>query len=429
MKALTKISIGFLALAAVALWFTSCSSEDVASGTNQGKMSSLTLTINTGKSMGSRATDWTDDPAGADKTTTENKINRAAIGIFSSAGTVKTIVELTPGATSTTGTNTNSLTQDNANKATAKIVTSSLVNGDEVLVAINAPTGTFTGCQNKTAFMAKTETAAKALAKSTDTQVADNIPMFGSASLDAVSGSSSSSNFTASVSVIHMIAKVSLTELKVDFKEGSAYADAVFTPKAVFLINVPNSLKFDNDNAWTSAGYEHGWGTFGTDNAYDADTENSSTAATFTSTSPTFKKYLTTPALTGKTLKGVAGGSDDTYDKNVYFYTMPNGQTDGNATKLVIAGLFTSAKAGITDKVVYYPLFLNATVNNAGTGYDPADSGSDAKKVYPNKNYDCKVVIRTIGAGSPNTDLTPQAASITITVKDFDTATQTTEFN
>ena len=48
MKALTKISIGFLALAAAALWFTSCSSEDVASGTNQGKMSSFTLTINTG---------------------------------------------------------------------------------------------------------------------------------------------------------------------------------------------------------------------------------------------------------------------------------------------------------------------------------------------------------------------------------------------
>lgn len=70
MKALTKIRIGFLALVAVAVWFTSCSSEDVASGTNQGKMSSLTLSINTGKSMGSRATDWTTDPAGD-----ENKIN------------------------------------------------------------------------------------------------------------------------------------------------------------------------------------------------------------------------------------------------------------------------------------------------------------------------------------------------------------------
>lgn len=422
MKALTKISIGFLALAAAALWFTSCSSEDVTSGTNQGKMSSLTLTINTGKSMGSRATDWNTNP-GADKTNTENKINRAAIGIFSSAGKVKTIVELTPGTTGT-----NSLTQADANNATAKIVTSSLVASDQVLVAINAPSGRFTGCQDKDAFMKKTETAAEALANSTDVQVATNIPMFGSATL-----SGDGSNFKTSVTVIHMIAKVSLTELKVDFKAGSAYADAQFTPKAVFLINVPKSFQFDNtadaqgdyNNAWLSAGYEHGWGSFATN--YDANTANTDAATTYAGS--TFAKYLTTSELTGKTLEGVAGGSDDTYDKNVYFYTMPNGQDGDNATKLVIAGLFTSAKAGITNKVVYYPLFLNATINNTGTGYDPAFSKSEAKKVYPNKNYDCKVVIRTIGAGSPNTDLTPQAASITITVKDFDSATQHTEFN
>lgn len=418
MKALTKISIGFLALVAVALWFTSCSSEDVASGTNQGKMSSLTLTINTGKSMGSRATDWTTDPAGADKTNTENKINRVAIGIFSNTGNVKTIVELT---SATTG--TNSLTQT-ANNATAKIVTSSLVASDQVLVAINAPTGTFTGCQNKTAFMGKTETAAEALANSADdAQVANNIPMFGSATL-----SGAGSSFNASVSVIHMIAKVSLTSLKVDFKAGSAYADAQFTPKAVFLINVPNSLQFDNDNAWTSAGYEHGWGTFATDFTYDATTANSSAASTFTGS--TFAKYLTTPVLTGKTLKGVAGGSDDTYDKQVYFYTMPNGQVDDDkATKLVIAGQFKAKTSGV-DKVVYYPLFLNAKVNSTGTGYDPAVSGgSVAKKVYPNKNYNCKVVIRNIGADSPNTNLDPKTATISISVTDFVTADQTTEFN
>ena len=420
MKALTKISIGFLALAAAALWFTSCSSEDVASGTNQGKMSSLTLTINTGKSMGSRATDWTTDPAGSDKTTTENKINRVAIGIFSNAGAVKTIVELTPGTAGT-----NSLTQADANNATAKIVTSSLVANDEVLVAINAPSGRFTGCQSKSDFMAKTETAAEALAKSTDAQVADNIPMFGSASLTG-----SNSSFTASVSVIHMIAKVSLTSLKVDFKAGSAYADAEFTPKAVFLINVPNSFQFDNTTdtngdlkAWLSAGYEHGWGTFATN--YDANTENSSASATFTGS--TFAKYLTTTELTGKTLKGVAGGSDDTYDKQVYFYTMPNGKADNNATKLVIAGLFKAT--GVPEKVVYYPLFLNATVNSTGTGYDPAVSGSVAKKVYPNKNYNCTVVIRNIGADSPNTNLDPQTATISISVTDFVPANQTTEFN
>lgn len=420
MKALTKISIGFLALVAVALWFTSCSSEDVASGTNQGKMSSLTLTINTGKSMGSRATDWTTDPAGSDKKDTENKINRVAIGIFSNTGNVKTIVELTPGTAGT-----NSLTQADANNARAKIVTSSLVGNDEVLVAINAPSGKFTGCQSKSDFMAKTETAAEALANSTDAQVETNIPMFGSASLTG-----SGSSFTATVSVIHMIAKVSLTELKVDFKAGSAYADAQFTPKAVFLINVPNSFQFDNttdaqgdyNKAWLSAGYEHGWGTFATN--YDPATPNTDAATTFTGS--TFAKYLTTTELTGKTLSGVAGGSDATYDKNVYFYTMPNGQDGDNATKLVIAGQF---KATGVDKVVYYPLFLNATVNSAGTGYDPAVSGSDAKKVYPNKNYDCKVVIRNIGADSPNTNLDPQTATISITVKDFVSATQHTEFN
>ncbi len=411
MKALTKISIGFLALVAVALWFTSCSSEDVASGTNQGKMSSLTLTINTGKSMGSRATDWTTDP-GADKMTTENKINRVAIGIFSHSGAVKTIVELTP---STTG--TNSFSQTDANNAKATIVTSSLVASDQVLVAINAPTGTFTGCQNKTAFMGKTETAAEALANSADdAQVANNIPMFGSATL-----SGAGSSFNASVSVIHMIAKVSLTSLKVDFKAGSAYADAQFTPKAVFLINVPNSLQFDNDNAWTSAGYEHGWGTFATDFTYDATTANSSAASTFTGS--TFAKYLTTSELKDKTLKG----EDASYDKSVYFYTMPNEQDGDKATKLVIAGKFKAT--GVPEKVVYYPLFLNAKVNSIGTGYDPAIVGSVAKKVYPNKNYNCKVVIRNIGADSPNTNLDPKTATISISVTDFVPADQTTEFN
>ena len=58
MKALTKISIGFLSLAAVALSFTSCSSEDVASGTNQGGKSLLTLSINTGNVNNTRANDW-----------------------------------------------------------------------------------------------------------------------------------------------------------------------------------------------------------------------------------------------------------------------------------------------------------------------------------------------------------------------------------
>lgn len=77
MKALTKISLGFLSLAAVALWFTSCSSEDVASGTNQGRKSLLTLSINTGNVNNTRANDWIGSAP-----TDESKIQSMTVGIL-----------------------------------------------------------------------------------------------------------------------------------------------------------------------------------------------------------------------------------------------------------------------------------------------------------------------------------------------------------
>lgn len=96
MKALTKFSLGFLSLAAVALWFTSCSSEDVAQngGSQSDKESLLTLTINTGKIMGSRTTDWSSDPAGTDASQNESKISEITIGIFDgTTKNVKAIIE------------------------------------------------------------------------------------------------------------------------------------------------------------------------------------------------------------------------------------------------------------------------------------------------------------------------------------------------
>ena len=88
MKALTKISIGFLALAAAALWFTSCSSEDVASGTNQGNQESiLLLSFKTGN-MGTRSN--------TNLTADEKNINDMTIGIYSSDGNrLRTVQKLT----------------------------------------------------------------------------------------------------------------------------------------------------------------------------------------------------------------------------------------------------------------------------------------------------------------------------------------------
>lgn len=400
MKALTKIGIGFLSLAAVALWFTSCSSEDVASGTNQGKMSSLTLSINTGKSMGSRATAWTTDPAGSDKTLTENKINRLTVGIFTSDGsTVKTIVELTPGQS-----NGNTLSTDGT---TAKIVTSSLAANDKVLVAVNAPTGKFASVANTTAFNAVEEDAKDALTdgSSEATEIATNVPMFGENTL-----SGSGSAFSANVSVQHQLAKITLDSLKVAFDANGPYKEAEFTPTEFFLVNVPEKLAFSSD-AWVNgASHLHGM---------SSTTYSSLTAAHKWGT---YKEYLSSAATGSTALKGTSAK----YASAAYFYVTPSDDdTADGKMKLIIAGTFktNSSDGGTT---VFYPVAINATYDAAGNA--TAADGGTLFQVSPNKNYKCTVVIKTKGTTDPTKNLDPQTATVNVTVTDFVEASQTTTF-
>lgn len=402
MKALTKISNGFLSLVAVALWFTSCSSEDVASGTNQGKMSSLTLSINTGKSMGSRATAWTTDPAGPDKTQTENKINRLTVGIFSSDGsTVKTIVELTPGQS-----NGNTLSADGT---TATIVTSSLAANDKVLVAVNAPTGKFASVANTTAFYAVEEDAKDALTdgSSEATEIATNVPMFGENTL-----SGSGSAFTTAVSVNHQLAKITLDDLEVAFDPIGPYKEAEFTPTEFFLVNVPEKLAFSS-NAWVNgASHLHGM---------SSTTYSSLTAAPKWGT---YKEYLSSAATGSTALKGTSAK----YASAAYFYVTPSDDdTADGKMKLIIAGTFktNSSDGGTT---VFYPVAINANYAADGTPSAATNGGAEVFKVYPNKNYKCKVVIKTIGTTDPTKNLDPQTATVTVTVTDFVEASQTTTF-
>ena len=426
MKALTKISIGFLALAAAALWFTSCSSEDVASGTNQGKMSSLTLTINTGKSMGSRATDWTTtDPAG-----NENDINRITVGIFSSDGTIlRTIVELG------SGDGTNNTFKSETNGATTKIVTNSLADGDLVKVAVNAPQGHFVGIKTADEFMHKSEEAKYALTNSTDlTKEAcnNNVPMYGEGKLTPkTSGDNSAFKVSGDkVTVKHMLAKVSLESLGVDFKAGSAYANAEFTPVAAFLINVPDKMDFTTD-VWNSgAALLHGWSAYDTSDATNC-TFNYATGNA--SGSGLYAQYLTTENLTSATpLSGTA-----TSTAKAWFYTLPNANVDDGATntsntKLVIAGKFIENKSATspTAEMVYYSLPINATYDTSSHNYvKPSAGAGSAFQVCPNQYYKCSVVIRTKGSSSPNTNLTPQEAEIKVEVTDFVPVTQSAEFN
>ena len=433
MKALTKISIGFLSLAAVALGFTSCSSEDVASGTNQGKMSSLTLTINTGKSMGSRATDWTTaGPAGND----ENQINRITVGIFSSDGnTLRTIVELG------SGDGTKNTFKSETNGASTTIVTNSLTDGDLIKVAVNAPKNHFVGIKKASDFQAKSEDASVALlTKADDSQETtkeacnNNVPMYGEGTLTP-KNTGDNSVFKVSgdkVTVKHMLAKVTLESLGVDFKAGSAYANAEFTPVAAFLINVPDKMDFTT-NVWNSgASLLHGWSAYDTSDATNC-TFNYATGNT--SGSGLYAQYLTTENLTSATaLSGTASSGTATSTAKAWFYTLPNEKVDDGATntsntKLVIAGKFKE-NTGSAAEMVYYSLPINATYDASTHKYvKPAAGDGSAFQVCPNQNYKCSVIIRTKGSSNPNINLTPQEAEIKVEVTDFVDVTQNAEFN
>ena len=422
MKALTKISIGFLALAAVALWFTSCSSEDVAQngGSQSDKESLLTLTINTGKIMGSRTTDWTTDPAGAN----ESKISEITIGIFDGATkNVKAIIEPTKIADDATPGDNQFTYSTTGQKITAKVIAKALSANDDVLVAVNHK-GKFASVSDENSFNAVTESLSEALGTGTS-QDNTNIPMYGTGKL--VAGSGSTNSFTAGdIAVKRLLAKISLDKLSVDFS--GIYEKAEFTPICCFLINVPEKLKFaDGKDSWDMSStlkFYSGWAKY--DGTFDYSTKNDDIGA-----GVEFNEFLTTGNLPGTTtaLKGAKNSGTEAYGSKVYFYTMPNGNDKASTknTKLVIAGKF-KANSTATEQMVYYPVPLNVKIAENGAESDVA-TGEDRYKVYPNKNYICDVTIKTIGVANPNLNLDPQDATITIKVEDWAPVSQSTIFD
>lgn len=423
MKALTKISIGFLALAAVALWFTSCSSEDVAQngGSQSDKESLLTLTINTGKIMGSRTTDWTSDPAGADASQTESKISEITIGIFDgTTKNVKAIIEPTKGTDNTTPGNGQFTYSTTDKKITAKVIAKALSADDDVLVAVNHA-GKFGSVSDENSFNAVTESLSEALGTGTS-QDNTNIPMYGTGKL--VAGTSTNSFTAGDIAVKRLLAKITLDNLSVDFK--GIYADAEFKPTCCFLINVPEKLKFaDGKNSWDmSDAFNSGWAS------YDSSTGSFTYTTANSDIVGTFKEFLTTKDLSATALKGAESSGTAAYSGKVYFYTMPNGNDKASTnknTKLVIAGKF-KANSSATEQMVYYPVPLNVNIA-AGGAETPGVTGEDKYKVYPNKNYICSVTIKTIGVADPNLNLDPQDATITIKVEDWTGVSQSTIFD
>lgn len=394
--------ISALIMAAMTAGFASCSSSDEPSSVSDNTPKELTLTIMSTKPVTKAA--LTTIPTDAEKT-----INRITIGIFSQDGnTVRTIQEFSDGTASSADetAGTNKFYNPTNGSATVKVVTTQLDPNDQVLVAINAPAGKFNGILNAQNFKDVTINAETAIAtdasNSTSQNIAQpqNIPMFG----EVTSLSGAGNSYSAHVDVYHLTAKITLSSLKVAFDTSGPYADASFTPTEIFLYSVPDGLKFNYSSPYLTSPTTY----------YTGETGATGTL--------TFKGFLSSESLSASALNN----SSPNFGTPYYFYTTPNNDVNANKTKLVIKGQFqkNSTDQGTT---VYYPVSLNHKVEaNGSTG--AANSSLNEYQVYPNKDYQCSVTIKTIGSSGPSVDIDPTTATIDITVKDWDVVNQTTVF-
>ena len=399
MKALTKISIGFLALAAAALWFTSCSSEDVAQnggGLNEKDQRVLLLSVNTGN-LGTRST--------TALTPDEKQINDMTVGIYDKSGNYRVVAKLVSNTDDKEASgSTEGHFKTNTSGVNVKVVTSTLQKDDQVLVAVNRGTAAFTSNPNSpTKFSEETMDAITALqfkASSTDID-ATKFPKFGTATLPT----GSNSTFTANVNVKNLVSKVTLEDLSVSFT--GPYASATFTPEEIFLLNVPDKLAFSATGQASTSTYLNGT---------NIDKTGGNTG--------TKTDVLATATTSATPLSSVSGGTAS-YTAKPILYTIPNSNTSSNKTILVIAGKFKK-DGSATEETVYYPLALNEDYST-----DPAGAAADGgtkSQTLAGKNYKCKVVIKTIGASNPWVTTGPQTAVLTVSVDEWVDATQTTTF-
>ena len=400
MNALTKISIGFLALVAVALWFTSCSSEDVASETNQGNQESiLLLSFNTGK-MGTRAT--TTNP-----TADEKNIDDMTIGIYSSDGQkLRTVQSLTKAnSESEAPAGSNKFYVDGSGNAVAKIVTTAaLTAGDQVLVAANTGGSVeFSKKGNVDGFKSVEIDATTALTGTADgtALTATKLPKFG-ASSGKLQQSSNKSEFTASdIKLKNLVSKITLKSITVNFTSPGPYASATFEPKEMFLMSVPEKMNF-SETAWSN-----------------------NPTSYFSGVDKNFLKVtLSTPSGEGASKVLSASNPKFTGSDADVLYTIPNIKTDEHKTVLVIVGKFSGE-----DKDVYYKMPLNVkSFNTDGTPSGPVDTSTSAFQIPSGKNIKCSITINTIGSTNPDAESGPLTATLTVTVDPWDDLDQNTTF-
>jgi hypothetical protein len=342
---------------------TSCSSSDTEENTPVGNPAVVSLELN-GKAMTRSAA-----------TLGEATISGGQAAAFDASGAiVGTVQEFSISSTSPTPTinTTTQATQVSvvANPGSTSTFSSVIVNKTKL--------------EEVTTDLASTTTAAT----TANSQDAKLLPKYGNATLTFGTDSKAS----PTVDMYNLVGKIKLSSIKTDFL-GTGYEGATFEPKEVFLYNANTTCTFGGTGSDPQTG------------------ENTSKDGNYSISSPNDFCYLSSGAIS-------------TTPTSYTFYTFPNTDTT-KPTKIVIKGKFTPN--GKDPVLVYYPIVINrfqtgTVIKKGETKLDKADDNDS--KIVKSTSYDVSIIIKGKGMDSPDSNITPATAEITMKVKDWTDYTQ-----
>ena len=248
----------------------------------------------------------------------------------------------------------------------------------------------------------------------TTTDADRRIPMYGEGTIAENDG-----NYYVSIPVKHSLVKVTLNQLVVDFGESST-RNAIFTPDQVFLSNVPDVVNISADEAIAALDFD---AASNPNKMYQGD-EN----LTYVTTAPADatevqyadadKKKVAITALTGgdniigtnvnatPAATDALSSAQSDWNRQYYFYALPNDLTNEDATCLVVTGNFDTTGDGSDVSRVYYSVKLN------GNGDD---------KLEANTNYKVNMIIHGKGAADAySAAADPTIVEAFVTAVDFE---------
>ena len=326
---------------------------------------------------------------------TEKTVNNVVIGVFrpsTDATNANAKVEIMTLSSLSADLSTADLVKTMSVERASGSTALSLQAGDVVLAVCNVPADVVTNLEGEATADGFRQTAfsidnalifnddGTAYANSGTAETPAQMPMYGEGTVTA--HATISGGFTTTITVRHMVAKVTLNQVKLVTSDASQQ----FRITQVFLTHVTEKADFYySDYSALTYGFNQTITNYyqGENNTIDN-----------TDLKHGYRDYLSTEALTAELTNAAP-----TYDTKHILYTMPSGATtDADLTRLVVKGNWSDdSGANWSTDPVYYPIKLsNVTAIGAI---------SDAK-VQPNSHYIIDLVIMRKGSSSADEDIT-----------------------